>query len=198
MPWPQHFICCMPDIMPLLSEPMPIMPLPPAPMPILSAAAGLSAAGGAEGFVDESCARTAEPAATLATKTSAAIAISVRLFMSFGCLVSIENAPLISGCFSRRDQKPRARLAPASSPIPLPPFIAATSKKRLVRNAACGSEVVEAGQSKLHRALAKPPPENAPGIPPYRRNRPSRRTDAKAVTILDNVAMGKLRLADSG
>lgn len=42
-PWPQHFICLMPDIMPIMplpSEPMPIMPLPPAPIPILSAAGG--------------------------------------------------------------------------------------------------------------------------------------------------------------
>src|SRR5262249_35016380 len=69
--------------------------------------------------------------------------------------------------FDRRDQKRRARLAPASSPIPLPPFIAATSKRKLARNAICGNEVVDAGQSKLHRALANPPPENAPEIPPY-------------------------------
>jgi hypothetical protein len=36
-------------------------------------------------------------------------------------------------------------------------------------------------ESKLHRALANPPPEKAPGIPPYRRNRPSKRVRARTV-----------------
>src|SRR5258708_12612486 len=183
MPWPQHFICCMPDIipiMPLPSEPMPIMPLPSEPIPIMPLPSApipiLSATGGVEGFADKSCARTAEPVAILTTTTSAAIAISVRLFMSFGCLVSIENAPLISSCFSRCDQKPRARLAPASSPIPLPPFIPATSKRKLVRNAACDSELVEAAPSHLPSALAKPPPQHPPPIPPYPPHLPSHHT----------------------
>jgi hypothetical protein len=69
-------------------------------MPILSMAAGLSAAGGVAVLAEQSCVRTAEPAAILTTTTSAAIAASARLFMSLGCFVPIENAPSIASCFS--------------------------------------------------------------------------------------------------
>src|SRR5258708_13336876 len=106
MPWPQHFICCMPCIipfMPLPPVPMPIIPPSSVPMPILSDTDGLSATGGVEGFTDESCARTAEPTAMLATATNAATATSSPLLTSFGCFFFTDHTPLISSLLHHPD-----------------------------------------------------------------------------------------------